>query len=94
MTSPSGGSSITRSMAATRDCPAARSVRPPNFTAGYRDAQCGSTRVKARALTGGVNWSAVNEALFLLPTQPVRIVEVNYAPVDPPSGSPYAAGRL
>ena len=27
-----------------------------------------------------------------MPTQPLRIVEVNYAPVDPPAGSPYVAG--
>jgi hypothetical protein len=50
-----------------------------------------SSRVKARTLVGA-NWSALAEAIFLLPTQPVRIVEVNYAPFDPPSGSPYAAG--
>ncbi|MEX2140974.1 MAG: lamin tail domain-containing protein [Pirellulales bacterium] len=50
-----------------------------------------STRVKARVLTGG-NWSALTEALFLLPEQPLRIVEVNYAPVGPPAGSPYVAG--
>ncbi|HJS07349.1 MAG TPA: lamin tail domain-containing protein, partial [Pirellulales bacterium] len=50
-----------------------------------------STHLKARVL-GGANWSALNEALFLLPTLPLRIAEVNYAPVDPPPGSPYAAG--
>ena len=44
----------------------------------------GSAVVKARAFSGG-NWSALNEALFLLPAQPLRIVEVNYAPVDPPT---------
>ena len=50
-----------------------------------------STRVKARVQSAG-NWSALTEALFLLPEQPLRIVEVNYAPVDPPAGSPYVAG--
>ena len=25
---------------------------------------------------------------------PVRIAEINYAPVDPPAGSPYAAGEF
>jgi hypothetical protein len=50
-----------------------------------------SLLVKARSLSGG-NWSALTEALFLLPTQPLRIVEVNYAPVDPPAGSVHQAG--
>ena len=37
-----------------------------------------STRVMARVVVGGTSWSPVTDALFLLPTRPLRIVEVNY----------------
>ncbi len=65
-------------------------VSPTALTYGGAVTLNNSTRVKARALSGG-NWSALNEATFLLPAPPVRIAEVNYAPVDPPLGSPYQA---
>ena len=47
------------------------------------------TVVRSRVLRSGV-WSALDEATFTLATPPaVRITELMYHPVDPPTGSPY-----
>ena len=47
-----------------------------------------TTRVKARVLNGTV-WSAVEDVSFIAGPSPIRITELNYAPVAPPTGSPY-----
>ena len=46
--------------------------------------------VRARARNEGGQWSALNEAVFVLNiVPPIRISEVMYHPADPPEGSPY-----
>ncbi len=47
-----------------------------------------TTRVRARAVLGG-QWSALDEALFVVHPSPLRITEIMYHPPAPPLESPH-----
>src|SRR5205823_1978211 len=48
-------------------------------------------RVRARVLSTGGAWSAMEDAVFTLDTSTLKVTELNYHPAPPPAGSPYTA---